>query len=196
MLPILTFEDSRLSPSLGYAFDSRWLEPYESIVGMLWKFARTNALPGHLVVEQITVSPTDPYAGVAPMCEAVDVRAIARLLGARQKSVRVGLGGNDRRRKLNINLRYCRRCMGIGYHGIVHQYEGAALCPIHGEWLEEVCRACSLPSLYRLDARMLDAPFRCCHCRRPYASAVWSSARPKPLSKRARTAATRAALLG
>lgn len=36
MLPILTFDERKLSPSFGYFFDARWLAPYESIVGVLW----------------------------------------------------------------------------------------------------------------------------------------------------------------
>ena len=38
-LPILTFDKAALRPSLGYVFDARWLDPYESLVSMLWKFA-------------------------------------------------------------------------------------------------------------------------------------------------------------
>ena len=34
-LPILTFDERVLNPRLGYVFDRRWLDPYESIVGML-----------------------------------------------------------------------------------------------------------------------------------------------------------------
>jgi len=43
MLPILTFDERKLTPSFGYFFDARWLQSYESIVGVLWKFARMNA---------------------------------------------------------------------------------------------------------------------------------------------------------
>ena len=66
MLPILTFDPTRLTPSMGYVFDPKWLDPYESIVGMLWKFARANGVAGHSVVGQLTDDPLDVYAGVAP----------------------------------------------------------------------------------------------------------------------------------
>ena len=49
-LPILTFDERVLSPRFGYVFHRRWLQPYESIVGLLWKFARLNRLAGHTVV--------------------------------------------------------------------------------------------------------------------------------------------------
>jgi hypothetical protein len=38
--PILTFEESKLCPSLGYFFKRQWLDPCESMVSILWKFAR------------------------------------------------------------------------------------------------------------------------------------------------------------
>ena len=42
VLPILTFDEHALSPRFGYVFDAAWLEPHESILGMLWKFMRAN----------------------------------------------------------------------------------------------------------------------------------------------------------
>jgi len=44
-LPILTLDERVLSPRFGYVFYAGWLEPYESILGMLWKFVRANRFP-------------------------------------------------------------------------------------------------------------------------------------------------------
>lgn len=33
--PILTFEENKLSPSLGYLFKRQWLDPFESVVCIL-----------------------------------------------------------------------------------------------------------------------------------------------------------------
>ena len=52
MLPILTFDEARLSPSHGYIFNRRWLCPHETILGIAWKLAHMNALPGHIVAKQ------------------------------------------------------------------------------------------------------------------------------------------------
>ena len=81
MLPIMTFDPAQLSPSLGYVFDPRWLDPFESVVGMLWKFARANGVAGHIVVGQLTDKPVDVYVGVAP---TVDEIAVPRPLPARR----------------------------------------------------------------------------------------------------------------
>jgi hypothetical protein len=41
--------EKRCDPVLGYVFDVRWLLPVESIVSILWKFARAGGLPGHVL---------------------------------------------------------------------------------------------------------------------------------------------------
>ena len=61
MLPILTFDEARLSPSHGYIFNRRWLCPHETILGIAWKLARMNALPGHIVAKQLALRPIDHY---------------------------------------------------------------------------------------------------------------------------------------
>jgi|GEM_PF-6993369 len=53
-LPILTFDEGRLSPSYGHFFAHRWLAPQETIVSIAWKFARINALPGQIVARQFS----------------------------------------------------------------------------------------------------------------------------------------------
>jgi hypothetical protein len=52
-LPIMLFDERKLRPAFGYVFDKRLLAPHESIVSILWKFARQNGLPGHLITAQI-----------------------------------------------------------------------------------------------------------------------------------------------
>lgn len=68
-------------------------------------------------------------------------------------------------------------------------------CPIHRVLLLAVCRHCGQASDYQLDAQLLDARFRCRHCRRYYTS---SSAAPPlpctPLARERRIAVTRAAV--
>jgi hypothetical protein len=59
VLPILTFDEARLSPSHGYIFNRRWLCPHETILGIAWKLARMNALPGHIVRHRHRDSLTD-----------------------------------------------------------------------------------------------------------------------------------------
>lgn len=190
-LPILTFDEHVLSPRFGYVFHPRWLDPYESIVGMLWKFVRVNRLAGHMVVMQLSRQPIDPYAGIEP-CD-VDVRGVARLLRVTQRSVRSGVArpgvaGTQ-------CLRFCPRCVALGYHGAAHQIERFGRCPAHDCPIETVCRQCGRTSGFRLDAQLLDAPFRCRHCRRYYTTNGFAPRLGHPaLSLKERIAFTRAAI--
>jgi hypothetical protein len=153
-LPILTFDEATLSPSLGYVFDRRCVEPFESVVSILWKFSRMNGLPGHVLVRHLSSAPLDPYDGIGVSTADVDVRLVARMLGVPMKTVRAGLSSPCTRRKLDTRLRHCPRCMSLGYHGMVHQFLGAMQCPAHGDWLQEHCR---LATIRLAAARIVDA---------------------------------------
>ena len=139
-LPILTLDEHVLSPRFGYVFQARWVEPYESVLGMLWKFVRANRLSGAAVVAQIGTAPTDPYEGLEPVATQVDCRVVARLLQIRLSSVVAGLlrPHQDRR----TAFKYCARCLAWGYHGIIHQAEGRRVCPVHRCAMHERCRHC------------------------------------------------------
>ena len=75
-LPILVFDERRLTPSFGYVFKPQWLDPHESIVSILWKFATMNGLSGHMVATQVAKTTIDPYDGIDPNREAVDIRRL------------------------------------------------------------------------------------------------------------------------
>ena len=71
--PILSLDERVLSPALGYYFKACWLGPHESILSILWKFARANSLPGH-VVAALLRGQIDPYERVEPTRTCVDLR--------------------------------------------------------------------------------------------------------------------------
>ena len=189
-LPILTFDERVLSPRFGYVFQHRWMQPCESVVGMLWKFVRLNRLPGHSVVKHLCERTVDPYEGIDPL--EISVPLVARLLQITQKNVRAGTGtAND---AASPHLRFCPKCRNQGYHGRPHQLLRLARCPIHDLSLQTACRRCGEPSAYRLDAQLLDAPFRCRHCREFHASSrIGPSPKRFALLPRERAANTRSA---
>jgi hypothetical protein len=192
--PILLFDERRLTPSFGYVFHPKWVDPGESIVSILWKFARMNALPGHVVAAQLATHPIDPYEGIAPRRECVDVRRLRQALGLPLYVLREALLPSQRYRAISPYLRFCRKCLRRGYHGILHQLELLQLCPMHGEWLQTDCRHCGQPIAFHLNAHLLDAPFRCAHCRAFYLSTLPSFLDRKPLPLPARVALTRTRL--
>ena len=169
MLPILTFDEARLSPSHGYIFNRRWLCPHETILGIAWKFAHMNALPGHIVAMQFALRVIDPYEGIAPTDSHVAVSLLARTFATPRKALKDGLCGSEGAKRMHDRFRFCPACMTLAYHGVMHQRAGASRCLWHGVPLEEHCRGCGAAAPYRLNARLLGSPFRCAECRRPYA---------------------------
>ena len=190
--PILTFDEAKLSPSLGYVFRLQWLDPYESLVSMLWKFAWMNRLPGHTVVTQVAMRTIDPYEGVAATQSELNVRHIAATLGLAQKTVRASIEYPGFHKLWWPQLRFCPRCMSRGYHGVIHQSGSSHYCAVHGCPLESHCRSCGSKSDYLINASVLDAPFKCPICRRPYGNMSASFVHRHPLHAHARTAISRA----
>ncbi|MFM0060178.1 hypothetical protein PQR64_31555 [Paraburkholderia phytofirmans] len=88
--PILNLDERRLTPALGFIFDARWLLPGESIISVLWKFARANGLPGHALVRLMGVD-VDPYEGVEPIRDAVDLKHLRCMLPLPGKVLRASL---------------------------------------------------------------------------------------------------------
>ena len=186
--PILTFDEGKLRPSLGYLFKRQWLDPCESMVSILWKFARMNRLPGHMVVAHVAKRQIDPYEDFAATAAEVDIRMTAGSLGLTQKTIRFAIQGPQLRRGWCSQLRYCRRCMFRGYHSVVHQLGSVPYCPVHGCCLETMCRSCGGASDYLIKASVLDAPFRCPQCRRCYGFTSASFVHRMPLRAHERAA--------
>ena len=190
-LPIMLFDERKLTPSFGYVFDATWLDPYESIVSILWNLARMNRLSGHLITAQLSRSGIDPYEGVAACRSEVDMRRLHQALRLPLTIVRASLLPDALQRIGSPYFRYCRKCLYRGYHGVVHQLETVKHCPVHGrDLLEVACRDCGARTPYRLNAYLLDAPYRCGNCRSLYSSGVPPMDK-LPLSKKARIAITR-----
>jgi hypothetical protein len=190
--PILAFEESKLSPNLGYLFRRQWLDPCESVVSILWKFARMNRLPGHMVVSHVARQKVDPYEGFAATAAELDVRMTATSLGLPHKAIRLAMVRPELRRGWCSHLRFCPRCMSRGYHSVVHQFESVPYCPVHGCRMENVCRSCGAIGEYLIKASVLDAPFKCPNCRSNYGYMSASFVHRIPWPPRDRAAIVRA----
>jgi hypothetical protein len=75
--PILTLEEGSLTPALGYLFDRKWLYPYESLISILWKFEKANALSGN-VVARLLGPDVDPYEGLVPRLNVIELIGCVR----------------------------------------------------------------------------------------------------------------------
>jgi TniQ len=163
-LPILLYDERPLKPTFGYVFESSWVNPEESILSILWKFAYMNSIPGHAIVNQASIRLIDPYEGCEFSLETVDVSRMAQTLQLPYDVIETGLGNTAQKYSKSTHFRWCVLCLQRGYHSAIHQFECVRRCPAHQVFLESACRVCHEPMAYRLRADLLDSPFRCCQC--------------------------------
>jgi TniQ len=187
--PILTLDERKLTPALGYVFNTKWIDPCESLISILWKFERANAVPGH-VVARLMGPDIDPYEGVAPQLDTVDIRRLHATLAVPVKTLRASLLPASHSRYSGL-FRYCRRCVARGYHSVLHQMDGVSVCPAHRKPLETACYRCGYEAPYRASVQLLEAPYRCAYCRASYGGRGWSPDRSHPMKAEYRKAIMR-----
>jgi hypothetical protein len=91
----------------------------------------------------------DPYDGIDPKRDAVDIRRLRQVLGLRLKQLRASLIPRSMKRIVSAADTFATvRSMLRGYHGVPHQLEPLQQCPMHGGWLQTDCRHCDQPSPY------------------------------------------------
>lgn len=188
--PILTVDERKLTPALGYVFNTKWLEPCESLVSILWKFEKANALPGH-VVARLLGPDIDPYEGVVPQLGVIDVDRLHESLRVPAATLRTALLPAVPRRRFIGVFRYCRRCVAHGYHSVLHQLESNARCPAHGRVLETACGSCGYEAPYVVNVLLLEAPYHCAYCRASYGGQGWTACRAARMKAEYRKAFTR-----
>jgi hypothetical protein len=173
IFPILTLDERKLTPALGYVFNRKWLDPCESLISILWKFERANALPGHIVA-QLMGPDIDPYEGIVPELGEVDIDRLRENLPVPVRTLRAALLQPSQRRRYSSVFRHCRRCVAHGYHSVLHQLESISACPVHHRALGTACRRCGHEAPYRVSVRLLEAPYRCASCRASYGGQGWT----------------------
>jgi hypothetical protein len=190
--PILSFDESVLSPALGYAFDPKWVDPCESLISILWKFAQANQLSGHVVARQATLSlHADPYAGILPVHDAININALRQALHLPVKVIRGSMLDAFAHRSYCTQFRFCRKCLARGYHSTLHQLQCESECPAHQVPLQVGCRRCGYEPQCLLSARFIETPFRCDYCGAAYSYRIFSILRRTKMCKEERVAMRR-----
>nr|WP_315491422.1 hypothetical protein [uncultured Rhodoferax sp.] len=64
------------------------------------------------------------------------------------------------------SMRYCKECMLMGYHSVIFQHIGLAVCPMHGCHLMETCGECG-SSMSPTFGSVLEHQFECQQCNTP-----------------------------
>lgn len=190
--PILSFDASLLSPALGYTFDPKWVDPCESLISILWKFAQANQLSGHVVVRHAALSlHADPYSGVLPVHGEVNIPVLRKTLHLPAKVLLGSVLDAFAHRSYCEQFRFCRKCLARGYHSTLHQLQCESSCPAHQEPLQTGCRRCGYASPCVLSARFLETPFRCDYCGAAYSFKTFSTLKPTKMCKEDRVAIRR-----
>lgn len=60
-------------------------------------------------------------------------------------------------------LRYCSKCIDLGYHSILFQHVGLSRCPLHNCLLQDFCPECG-DLIFPTFRSCLDNPFECLTC--------------------------------
>lgn len=178
--PILTLDEAKLTPALGYVFDKKWIEPWESLVSILWKFQMANALSGTAVMRLLSPD-LNPYESIPPRQGLVNTVRLNEALGLPKKTLRVALIEEAEQRRYCEVLRYCRFCMTRGYHCLLHQMASVTRCPAHRCPMESACLRCGHETPFSLNMQLLEAPYRCAQCRALYGRQVWRPGGVRPL---------------
>lgn len=148
------------------------IDPYESLVSVLWKFQKANALSGK-VVANLMGPDIDPYEGIVPELGVVDIDRLHGALCLPKTTLRDALLAPTEPQRFSATFRHCRRCIAHGYHSVVHQVETVYRCPAHRDALESACRGCGYKAPYRVNVQLLETPYRCSQCRESYGGHGW-----------------------
>lgn len=181
-------------PRSRHEFFRHEIAPTESFFGRWSRFCWQTALSGAEATEMLA-----PFNAKAPiLCPELGTqrwapnshllwdkpsahRSLSKHLGLNEDDLDccTGTSVGDRqlfRRAFAPHLRWCRECMGAGFHSMVLQHRAVTACPLHGGQLLEACPGCGFlvePSYWSV-ARQ---PFGCDQCG---FICLFEGVRPKP----------------
>ena len=129
--------------------------------------------------------------GLVPHLDVIDIDRLRANLQVSRRSLRTALIQDAVRPRWSTSFRFCRLCLGYGYHSIVHQFESVNVCPAHRCAVESACRRCGHKIPYRINVQLLEAQYRWAKCLASYANVFWTPSRARPMKPGHRKAFTR-----
>lgn len=171
----------------GYIWDSKWIWPYESLYGMISKFAYINVLYGDSMFNLINVNGCkkgmttyyyNKYMTISKykidFIKATELLQfdIVRELLEWVKELLYPLNLKSfpysfefaKEQWFRRTFTYCPECMRYGYHSIYHQLAFTDHCFIHKDvHLQESCPSCGEKISYAIQSKRGIIPFSC-HC--------------------------------
>jgi hypothetical protein len=153
----LTLDERARLPALGYIFKAEWVDPFESLISILWKFKKANSLPGH-VVARLMGPETHPYEGVVAYANAANVQRLRETLKLSSKTLYAAMAPSSSGSRCCQSFRDCVACVGRGYHSLLHQSPGLSVCPAHRTPILAARRRCRYEAPFIVRAELLETP--------------------------------------
>jgi hypothetical protein len=132
----------------------------------------------HTLIQLMKVD-IDPYEGLEPMRDVLDLRCLRRRLQIPAKVLRDSLLDGAQRGRHHPAFRYCRQCVSLGHHSVTYQMFSENRCPAHHCTLETRCRHYGGETTYVRNASLIGSPYRCARC-----GTLYGTRYPPVLSKK------------
>lgn len=173
-------------PEKAWCWRDDWVTGWDSIYGLLSKFAKLNSIDASTLVGNFlrcdtgrkTVLVKNPEIDLRSS-DFLDSQLIASIMRLDPDSVARAFTADvfpNGQRKIATFLRWCPECMRSGFHAAVHQVDFLSSCPLHGERMQTECPRCHATQPYRLSRPTFDKPFACCKCGYVFAGLVYEPA--------------------
>lgn len=183
VLPARIVLDLHEVPEQTWCWRDDWVTGWDSIYGLLSKFAKLNSVDASLLVRNFLKSDVDKKTALIRNPEIdlrnsdfLDRQLISSIMRLNPESVSRAFTADvfpSGHRKIAAFLRWCPECMASGFHAAVHQIDFLSSCPLHGERMRTECPKCHAIQPYRLNKQSFTKPFACFKCGHVFAGLVY-----------------------
>lgn len=157
-----------------WCWRDEWVTGFDSVYGLMSKFARLNALDAHDLA-QLFIDPKSERRTAIIRAPKVDLR-FSDLFDVNEIKRHMRLDSEDasyafvfaqttkRLHRSSDSLRWCPRCAFAGFHSPLFQLSLLGACPAHGQTIRSHCPKCRSTIPYRLQLNVFAEPFCCSSC--------------------------------
>lgn len=151
-----------------------WGTGFDSVYGLMSKFARLNALNAHDLAQLFIDSKSQRRTSIirAPkvdlrfsdLFDMIEIKRHMRLSSEDASYAFLFSETTNGLHRSSDSLRWCPRCAFAGFHSSLFQLSQLGACPAHGHTLRSHCPKCKSKIPYRLQLSVFAEPFCCSSC--------------------------------
>lgn len=186
VLPARIVLDLHEAPEKAWCWRDDWATGWDSIYGLLSKFAKLNSIDAATLACNFLRGDTGRKTAIVKNPEIdlrgsdfLDCQVIASTMRLDLDAIGRAFTANvfpNGQRKIATFLRWCPECLNSGFHAAVHQIDFLSSCPLHGKRMLTKCPKCHSTQPYLLSRPAFDKPFSCCKCGYIFAGFVYKPA--------------------